>query len=252
MEPLTIQPIHPIPHGNDIGMLTAAVLGLMTARGAKPPPTAEDSSRPVSTALLVAEVTKLLRAEAIELEAEVACLERELMELHRRQGSCKAKHQSRGQGVAAVVTGETQVKVPVNPPTPSHKTFGTVAWFDVRRGFGFIKQDTTGSDVFVHRSSVWGPRVRGRVRRTLVGGERVGFCMQQSARGPKAVQVCSLGGIPAPSRLATGKPTRPRRGARASLGSGCRRKPQGPAAKNRKAVDRGKRDNITVSVSLSS
>jgi len=60
---------------------------------------------------------------------------------------------------------------------------GKVKWFDNKRGFGFIAQDS-GQDVFVHFSSI-----QGKGYKTLNEGEEVIFEVIASERGLKAENV---------------------------------------------------------------
>jgi len=60
---------------------------------------------------------------------------------------------------------------------------GKVKWFDNKRGFGFILQDT-GQDVFVHHSSIMGNGYK-----TLQEGELVNYELVGSDKGPKAERV---------------------------------------------------------------
>ena len=60
---------------------------------------------------------------------------------------------------------------------------GKVKWFDNKRGFGFILQDT-GQDVFVHHSSIVGNGYK-----TLQEGELVNYELVSSDKGPKAERV---------------------------------------------------------------
>ena len=60
---------------------------------------------------------------------------------------------------------------------------GTVAWFDERKGFGFIADDQ-GGDVFVHYEDILRPGFR-----TLAPGERVSFEIKPGEGGPKAACV---------------------------------------------------------------
>ena len=60
---------------------------------------------------------------------------------------------------------------------------GKVKWFDNKKGFGFIAQDS-GQDVFVHHSSILGSGFK-----TLNEGEEVIFDVVSSDRGLKAENV---------------------------------------------------------------
>ena len=60
---------------------------------------------------------------------------------------------------------------------------GKVKWFDNKRGFGFILQDT-GQDVFVHHSCILGNGYK-----TLQEGETVSYELVNSDKGPKADKV---------------------------------------------------------------
>jgi CspA family cold shock protein len=57
---------------------------------------------------------------------------------------------------------------------------GTVKFFNELRGFGFIKVDETGEEVFVHKSDV-----RGRIREN----DEVEFEIQKGKKGLNAVDV---------------------------------------------------------------
>ena len=60
---------------------------------------------------------------------------------------------------------------------------GKVKWFDNKRGFGFILQET-GQDVFVHHSCILGNGYK-----TLQEGETVNYELVDSDKGPKADKV---------------------------------------------------------------
>ncbi len=60
---------------------------------------------------------------------------------------------------------------------------GKVKWFDNKRGFGFIAQET-GQDIFVHHTSIQGTGYK-----TLQEGEVVNFEVISSDKGPKAQNV---------------------------------------------------------------
>jgi len=60
---------------------------------------------------------------------------------------------------------------------------GKVKWFDNKKGFGFIAQET-GQDVFVHHTSITGGGFK-----TLNEGEEVTFEVITSDKGLKAQNV---------------------------------------------------------------
>ncbi|MBN1496712.1 MAG: cold-shock protein [Spirochaetes bacterium] len=60
---------------------------------------------------------------------------------------------------------------------------GTVKWFNEKKGFGFLSQDG-GADLFVHHTGIVGNGFK-----TLNEGDRVEFEIENSEKGPRAVQV---------------------------------------------------------------
>ena len=64
---------------------------------------------------------------------------------------------------------------------------GTVKWFNDSKGYGFISQ-TDGKDVFVHFSSIAGSGFK-----SLGEGDQVSFEVQDSERGPHAINVTKRG-----------------------------------------------------------
>lgn len=64
---------------------------------------------------------------------------------------------------------------------------GTVKWFDDRKGYGFIS-DEAGKDVFVHFSKL---NMEGF--KTLKEGVTVDFEVEDSDKGPQAVDVTVVG-----------------------------------------------------------
>ncbi len=57
---------------------------------------------------------------------------------------------------------------------------GKVKWFDAKKGFGFIEQES-GDDVFVHFSVIQGGGFK-----TLEDGQEVEFEVEDGAKGPQA------------------------------------------------------------------
>lgn len=62
--------------------------------------------------------------------------------------------------------------------------YGTVKWFDSRKGFGFIEKEDGSGDVFAHFQDIIGEGYR-----TLHEGERVKFEIIQSPKGDKATKI---------------------------------------------------------------
>ncbi|MEY8038882.1 MULTISPECIES: cold-shock protein [Saccharopolyspora] len=66
-------------------------------------------------------------------------------------------------------------------------TTGTVKWFNAEKGYGFIKPDDGGSDVFAHYSAIDATGFR-----TLDEDQRVEFEITQGQKGPQASQIRAL------------------------------------------------------------
>ncbi|EFV88795.1 cold-shock protein [Staphylococcus epidermidis] len=60
---------------------------------------------------------------------------------------------------------------------------GTVKWFNVDKGFGFIERDN-GNDVFVHYSGIAGEGYK-----SLEEGQNVDFDIVEGQRGEQATNV---------------------------------------------------------------
>ncbi|MFQ8570295.1 MAG: cold-shock protein [Coprococcus phoceensis] len=61
---------------------------------------------------------------------------------------------------------------------------GTVKWFDSQKGFGFITNEQSGKDIFVHFSGI---ALNGF--KSLEEGQQVSFDTTQGPRGEQAVNV---------------------------------------------------------------
>jgi CspA family cold shock protein len=67
----------------------------------------------------------------------------------------------------------------------SDRETGTVKWFNVRKGYGFITRDE-GDDVFVHFRNI-----EGSGRRSIEEGQRVSFLVTTGDKGLQADEVSS-------------------------------------------------------------
>lgn len=64
---------------------------------------------------------------------------------------------------------------------------GTVKWFNMTKGFGFIAPDTGANDVFVHISAVERAELRG-----LDEGQKLSFDLQQGKNGKSSAENLKL------------------------------------------------------------
>ncbi|MCP4022534.1 MAG: cold-shock protein [Desulfobacteraceae bacterium] len=63
---------------------------------------------------------------------------------------------------------------------------GTIKWFNSKKGFGFIEQET-GDDVFVHYSAIDMTGFK-----TLSEGEKVEFEIEENDKGLSAIKVVRI------------------------------------------------------------
>jgi CspA family cold shock protein len=71
-------------------------------------------------------------------------------------------------------------------PTVSERITGTVKWFSRAKGYGFISRPD-GDDVFVHYTAIQGEGFR-----NLDEGQQVEFSVEDSPKGPQAVDVVAV------------------------------------------------------------
>ena len=64
---------------------------------------------------------------------------------------------------------------------------GTVKWFNDAKGYGFIRPEAGGPDVFVHYQQIVGDGFK-----TLEEGQEVEFEVTQGPKGPQAEKVTKM------------------------------------------------------------
>ncbi len=64
---------------------------------------------------------------------------------------------------------------------------GTVKWFNAEKGFGFIKNDDGGDDLFVHFSAIHADGFK-----TLEEGQKVSFSIETDPRNSSKMRAANV------------------------------------------------------------
>ncbi|XP_043315681.1 Y-box-binding protein 3-like [Cervus canadensis] len=98
-----------------------------------------------------------------------------------------------GDEIPKATAGDSKGKEPKK--VIAERVLGSVVWFNVKNGYGFISRHDTQEDVFVHHSAITWNTSR-KYQGTVDDGETVEFDVVQGERGTEAANVTGPAGAP--------------------------------------------------------